>query len=436
MFLKKQDNYAHKYNPQDNFLKKLLHLLKTNKTIIVCQPDKMQEYHIARWLVLLVYSAGIGFITWSGFITYAYFTNNGAFSGGMDVISEYKEKHTKVLNEVIAYKDAMKSASIKRENEYKRLVSLLQNNKSISELEKTKYLREQSLLLAEVNFLSEKLEDYIASSNLRKVDIKDPYYKLTRAEIQRDVSWQEQQAVQKKNDELIQLSLDIKEAQNKLLDKVEILAKDGLQDVESVLKKLDRSFAQIDLRSRERLLQQASKLEEGFGGPFVPIEKTNLQDDELDTRYTQANKQVDRWDGLLKVKSILPIGYPSQHKYITSNFGVREDPFLKTPAMHRGVDFKGTIGAPLFTTAPGKVIRAHTAADYGMFVEVDHGMGFTTLYAHMSKVLVEVGDQLNTGDKVGLAGSTGRSTGPHLHYEVRYKNRPINPYSFVVANEN
>ncbi|MDR2934114.1 MAG: peptidoglycan DD-metalloendopeptidase family protein, partial [Rickettsiales bacterium] len=338
--------------------------------------------------------------------------------------------------EIIAYKDAMKSANTKRENEYKRLVSVLENGKSISESDRLKYLREQSLALAEVNFLSEKLEDYIASSNLRKVDIENPYYKLTRAEIQRDVSLKEQQNVQKKNDELIQLSLDIKEAQNKLLDKVEVLAKDGLKDVESVLKNLDRSFAQIDLRSRERLLQQASKLEEGFGGPFIPIEKTKLQDDELDGRYTIVNKQVDRWDGLLKVKSILPIGYPSQHKYITSNFGEREDPFVKTLAMHRGIDFKGTVGVPLFTTAPGKVIRAHTAADYGMFVEVDHGMGFTTLYAHMSKILVSVGDQLNTGDKVGLAGSTGRSTGPHLHYEVRYKKRPINPYSFVVANEN
>ena len=81
------------------------------------------------------------------------------------------------------------------------------------------------------------------------------------------------------------------------------------------------------------------------------------------------------------------------------------------------------------------ILEVNSAHDYGLFVEVDHGMGFTTVYAHLSKILVNVGDQLNVGDTVGLAGSTGRSTGPHLHYEVRYKKRPINPYSFLIAGD-
>ncbi len=299
--------------------------------------------------------------------------------------------------------------------------------------DKEKYKRAQQLTLDEVNLLYEKLDDFVFSSNLRKIDVTNPYYKLTRAEIQRDVAWQEQQNVRKQNSELIKLSLSIREAQNKLLDKVELLAKDNLRDIESVLLKLNRSFAQIDLMGRDKLLHLATKIEDGFGGPFVPIEKTYIADTVMSDRYKTVNKVVDMWDGLLKVRNILPIGYPSKSKYITSGFGEREDPFLKVPAMHRGIDFRGKIGTPLFTTAPGRVIRANQAHDYGLFVEVDHGMGFTTLYAHLSKILVSVGDQLNTGDVVGLAGSTGRSTGPHLHYEVRYKKRPINPYSFVVA---
>ena len=99
--------------------------------------------------------------------------------------------------------------------------------------------------------------------------------------------------------------------------------------------------------------------------------------------------------------------------------------------MHSGIDFRGKEGTPLYATAPGKVIQAGKRGDYGYAVEVDHGLGFTTLYGHLSKVSVQKGDIIEDGTKVGLAGSTGRSTGPHLHYEVRHNSRALNPYAFV-----
>jgi len=364
-----------------------------------------------------------------------YFFNSDSFFDKTDIAEEYKEKYKKSILEVNAYKDLMKIAASRREKEYKALINLLEKSKTITKQDKIKYMHSQSLAIAEVNFLSDKLDDYLLSNSLRKIDIADPYYKLAKVEIQRDVAWMEKQNIKKDNDNLIKISLSIKEAQNKLLDKVEVLAKNNLKDIEGVISKLNRSFTEIGLLGRDKLLAQASKIDNGFGGPFVPIEKVNIMDNEINNRYKTINKIVDTWDGLLKVRTILPIGYPSESKYITSGFGEREDPFLKVPAMHRGIDFRGKIGSPLFTTAPGKVIRANSAHDYGLFVEVDHGMGFTTVYAHLSKILVNVGDQLNVGDTVGLAGSTGRSTGPHLHYEVRYKKRPINPYSFVIAGD-
>ena len=415
-------------------LHRLIHFLFTERRFVIYQSTGiMREYRISRWLIFSLYAVFLFAFFWSVTVTYLYFIHSNALFDDSNTVAEYKEKYKKALSEFIAYKDSMKAISIKRENEYKKLVNVLEKNKSVTVQDKEKYIRAQQLTLAEVNFLSEKLDDFVFSSNLRKIDVTNPYYKLTRAEIQRDVAWQEQQNVRKQNNELIKLSLSIREAQNKLLDKVELLAKDNLRDIESVLLKLNRSFAQIDLMGRDKLLHLATKIEDGFGGPFIPIEKTYIADAVMSDRYKTVNKVVDMWDGLLKVRNILPIGYPSKSKYITSGFGEREDPFLKVPAMHRGIDFRGKIGTPLFTTAPGRVIRANQAHDYGLFVEVDHGMGFTTLYAHLSKISVSVGDQLNTGDVVGLAGSTGRSTGPHLHYEVRYKKRPINPYSFVVA---
>jgi murein DD-endopeptidase MepM/ murein hydrolase activator NlpD len=99
--------------------------------------------------------------------------------------------------------------------------------------------------------------------------------------------------------------------------------------------------------------------------------------------------------------------------------------------MHTGIDFGGKMGTPLYATASGKVIQAGNRGDYGLCVEVDHGLGFTTLYAHLSKINVKKGDIIEEGTKVGLAGSTGRSTGVHLHYELRHNNRALNPYAFI-----
>lgn len=110
---------------------------------------------------------------------------------------------------------------------------------------------------------------------------------------------------------------------------------------------------------------------------------------------------------------------------------MRKDPFTKKNKHHKGIDFSGKIGTELYAVAPGRVVSAGERSGYGTTVEIDHGLGFTTLYAHLSKILVSRGDWVRPGTVVGLGGSSGRSTGPHLHYEIRYKGTPFNPINFV-----
>ena len=169
-----------------------------------------------------------------------------------------------------------------------------------------------------------------------------------------------------------------------------------------------------------------------MGGKYIPLKNIELSDEELNQKFKNANIKVNLWEGLAKATKMLPLGAPVKTRIrITSPFGVRADPFLKTPAMHTGIDFGGKMGTPLYATASGKVIQAGPRGDYGLAVEVDHGLGFTTLYGHLSKVSVKKGDIIEEGTKVGLAGSTGRSTGTHLHYELRHNKRALNPYAFV-----
>ncbi len=116
---------------------------------------------------------------------------------------------------------------------------------------------------------------------------------------------------------------------------------------------------------------------------------------------------------------------------MTSAFGTRTDPFLKRAALHSGIDFKASTGTPILATAYGTIVEAGRNGGYGKMVEIDHGSGITTRYAHMSRVTVSVGEQVEKGTIIGKAGSTGRSTGPHLHYEVRRNGDAVNPAKFL-----
>ncbi|MEO1591393.1 MAG: M23 family metallopeptidase [Cyanobacteria bacterium J06632_22] len=121
---------------------------------------------------------------------------------------------------------------------------------------------------------------------------------------------------------------------------------------------------------------------------------------------------------------------------VTSGFGLRPNPFGgRSYEKHTGLDFAGPVGSPIVATAKGRVVRASYYGGYGKTVEIEHGYGHKTLYAHLSDITVEVGDMVNEGDVVGKLGNTGRSTGPHLHYEIRLNGEPLDPMAYLRTTE-
>lgn len=129
----------------------------------------------------------------------------------------------------------------------------------------------------------------------------------------------------------------------------------------------------------------------------------------------------------------IPSVQPVDKLNFTSNFGIRSDPFLGTARMHAGVDIPGATGTPIYATADGIVAHADRKGAYGNLVELDHGKGIATRYGHLSKLLVTPGSRVTRGQVIGLMGSTGRSTGPHLHYEVRIDGHAVNPVPFLTT---
>lgn len=167
------------------------------------------------------------------------------------------------------------------------------------------------------------------------------------------------------------------------------------------------------------------------GGPLVRL--ATSKDGSLDPRFRRLGASLARMDALERGLAGIPQVLPASLKFISSGFGYRSDPFNGSGAFHAGLDFRGPVGAPIYAAAKGKVSFAGVRSGYGNCVEIDHGNGLMTRYAHMSAFRTRVGQPVNAGDVIGAIGNTGRSTGPHLHFEVRVHDRPVNPRPFLEA---
>ena len=162
---------------------------------------------------------------------------------------------------------------------------------------------------------------------------------------------------------------------------------------------------------------------------------------QLDTLSKQMESRTDYlgilesslFDARVKRK-LMPTTTPVEGSWNASSFGWRIDPITGQQALHEGIDFIADVGTPVFAAAGGVVVFAEYHTQYGNMVEIDHGNDFITRYAHASKLLVKVGEVVRRGRKIADVGSTGRSTGPHLHFEVRYKGVPKNPARFLQAS--
>ena len=168
------------------------------------------------------------------------------------------------------------------------------------------------------------------------------------------------------------------------------------------------------------------------GGPFVPAKLAEASAFERQLyRVHLARTQID---ALARTLVVVPVRKPIPGEVdMSSGFGVRVDPFLHGAAMHTGIDLRGEEGEPVRATAAGTVTHAVWNGGYGKMVEIDHGNGLATRYAHLSAIEVRVGDKVRIGQTVGLLGSTGRSTGPHLHYETRVDGEAVDPQKFLRA---
>lgn len=190
---------------------------------------------------------------------------------------------------------------------------------------------------------------------------------------------------------------------------------------------------------REISLNSKKTITKNQGGPLVAldaIDDNSSADDEISKQLNaQFNGDLDRLAMLENLVKVMPLARPMKNYYISSGFGSRSDPITGRYASHQGLDFAGPDHEKVLSPSSGKVILAGRFSDYGNAVVIDHGFGITTRYGHLSAVKVSTGQVVTKGQVIAIQGNTGRSTGSHLHYEVRYRNTPLNPKKFLEAGD-
>ena len=180
----------------------------------------------------------------------------------------------------------------------------------------------------------------------------------------------------------------------------------------------------------EVLARQARNAQGGLFEPFFG----KGQKDVRDPRFLKLAASLGRMDAMERALAAIPTSMPAAVMFMSSGFGYRSDPFSGAGAMHAGLDFKGPVGTPILAAAEGKVVLAGFNGGYGNTIEIKHANGLLTRYAHLSGLNVRTGQMVERGVQIGRMGSTGRSTGSHLHFEVRLNGQAINPRKFLEAN--
>lgn len=203
------------------------------------------------------------------------------------------------------------------------------------------------------------------------------------------------------------------------------------QQMNQRLAGLSRQLEDFETRTRSLAIVAGLPLAArgGAGGPLTSSQAAlSLRTASLDTRLAEIADQFARREQMISsTPTVAPV-----RGVMNSGFGSRRDPFNGSPAFHSGLDISTRSFEPVLATADGLVTRSGWSGDYGQMVEIAHRTGYRTVYGHLASVLVREGARVRRGDRVGLAGSTGRSTGTHLHYEVRRGDRPVNPLEFIL----
>ena len=328
-------------------------------------------------------------------------------------------------------------------------LSLFIGNVFVQSLQSYKIIKEKSDEVEHLKSLNSYFENEFESVNNKLKKLTEYMYQINNTNY-KEVNDEKIEGIQfKKSKKLDQDQLSrqdkktIKNIEESLehFSEMHLLTQKRIKKIEKAISMVGLNIKNSDnLKSFDKIISNNNY---GRGGPEkddqkinqILTKKTSEEDALNQINSLKFNNEIDYLMVLEHLASVLPLSEPMNSYYISSGFGMRSDPITNRKTLHHGLDFVGLENEKIYSPSSGKVILAGKFSEYGNAIVIDHGFGITTRYGHLSSIKVKEGQVVKKGENIALQGNTGRSTGDHLHYEVRYKNIPLNPKKFLEAGQ-
>ncbi len=385
--------------------------LFSEKEFIIRSNGKMKIFKISPQLQWCLFVTMLGVAIWTAYSYRMYSVSDRIISYQEQKLDETRSAYVDLMSDfVTVHKNISNMVEVLGKPQEQQVDSI------------DEYLKKAEIIEERIRQITAN-EDWINEHDLnRKNAVKE-------AIISRDVAIEEKNLLEEKVKHLEEMVRSLQAFEFDLLQKVETVSNKEIDKLKTTI-----STVNGELKKRGKYFNpMANSKKNSRGGEFIPAEMAAGFNEELVKQAQKAYTAVDDITYYQEAMKKLPLGKPVWTYWLSSPFGKRSDPFNAKSATHKGVDLASNKGNKVKSMAEGKVTRAGVASGYGKVVEIDHGNGFKTKYAHLNAIYVKQGQTIEQGQTVGEVGSTGRSTGPHLHYEVLYEGVNLNPMVFMKA---
>lgn len=385
----------------------------------------------------------VGFVLilagWGAFASTSYYLHGKIVENKDSVILNGQLKYRSLLSDISSYQQRFAFLTKELEDNHALMLSMVEKNGALrqdlrtteSQLENSK-LEKNEVLMAREGLKSRlsETEQQMKALNSHNFELKGNLNSvatvLENALSQRDAARTQSRELESTVGSLKGQLASLHASEASILEQLSQRTTDLIGEISQVV---DRT----GLKSSALVAASKPVPSKGQGGPFFATNSGDEPAERLKISLTQLNQQLAHLDELRELVNTMPLAAPLDYFDITSHFGKRQDPINRRWARHYGLDLGAAKRTAVFATAPGVVTKAGWKGRYGRIIEITHGNGFKTRYAHLHKILVKSGDKVDYRAKIGLVGNSGRSTAPHLHYEVVHKGKALNPWTFIKA---
>jgi len=407
------------------------------RQIVIRTEERVSYLRIPKRPQMAVAATLVAFSAWIGFTSVSYFLNdqiisskNGqivnarlAYQSLLDEVGEYQKKFIGITGD-LEENHALMLGLVEQNTTLQQDLSSIEHQLKVTEADRQAIISARERLKGDLDNIQDNLTSLTSRNYLLQDNLDTVASDLASALSERNSALVESKRMKRYADEL---ETTLETLQTAQIGTVEELTKRTDTNIDSMERIVEIAGLEVD-----SVIEANVDNDTGQGGPFVAV-SDGLPGDQLRTSLTNLDSRLAHLETLQLAMQRMPLASPLKAYYLTSKFGKRRDPINEKWSMHYGVDMGSTNKSPVYSTAPGVITYAGWKGKYGKLVEIDHGGGIKTRFGHLGKIFVEKGQEIGFYEKIGQVGSTGRSTGPHLHYEVVFGKKPMDPMNFIKA---